>query len=200
MKLTDINTNNIKNEIIKKVLFSIPKNKYSEADCLIVFGCHLKPLLEERIKLTVDILRSKKIEKILLTGGIGVAGDFNEAEYMKEVLLKHGIKKENILIEDKSTTTEENIINSIEILKNNNLIENKKLILVSNQAHLRRIGMEFKKQLNNTKYVVIYEYPSTSLISFENILKNNELRALAINEIKKIISFIDIGIIDNENI
>ena len=106
MKLTDIDTNNISNEIIKKVLFNTPKNEYLEADCLIVFGCHLKPLLDERIKTVLEILKVKKVDKILLTGGIGVAGDFNESEYMKEVLLKNNVKEEIILIEDKSTTTE----------------------------------------------------------------------------------------------
>ncbi len=200
MKLTDIDTNNISNEIIKKVLFNTPKNKYLEADCLIVFGCHLKPLLDERIKTVLEILKVKKVDKILLTGGIGVAGDFNESEYMKEVLLKNNVKEEIILIEDKSTTTEENIINSIEILKNNNLIENKTIILVSNQAHLKRIGMELKKQLKDNKFEIIYEYPSSSLTSFENFEKNNELRVRAVNEIKKIRKFIDMGIVDDENI
>lgn len=200
MKLTDIDTNNISNEIIKKVLFNTPKNEYLEADCLIVFGCHLKPLLDERIKTVLEILKVKKVDKILLTGGIGVAGDFNESEYMKEVLLKNNIKEEIILIEDKSTTTEENIINSIEILKNNNLIENKTIILVSNQAHLKRIGMELKKQLKDNKFEIIYEYPSSSLTSFENFEKNNELRVRAVNEIKKIRKFIDMGIVDDENI
>lgn len=200
MKLTDIDINNISNEIIKKVLFNTPKNEYLEADCLIVFGCHLKPLLDERIKTVLEILKVKKVDKILLTGGIGVAGDFNESEYMKEVLLKNNVKEEIILIEDKSTTTEENIINSIEILKNNNLIENKTIILVSNQAHLKRIGMELKKQLKDNKFEIIYEYPSSSLTSFENFEKNNELRVRAVNEIKKIRKFIDMGIVDDENI
>ena len=200
MKLTDIDTNNISNEIIKKVLFNTPKNEYLEADCLIVFGFYLKPLLDERIKTVLEILKVKKVDKILLTGGIGVAGDFNESEYMKEVLLKNNVKEEIILIEDKSTTTEENIINSIEILKNNNLIENKTIILVSNQAHLKRIGMELKKQLKDNKFEIIYEYPSSSLTSFENFEKNNELRVRAVNEIKKIRKFIDMGIVDDENI
>lgn len=119
---------------------------------------------------------------------------------MKEVLLKNNVKEEIILIEDKSTTTEENIINSIEILKNNNLIENKTIILVSNQAHLKRIGMELKKQLKDNKFEIIYEYPSSSLTSFENFEKNNELRVRAVNEIKKIRKFIDMGIVDDENI
>lgn len=176
-----------------------PQNNYEEADCMIVFGCHLKPLLDERINLAINILKNKKIDKIILTGGVGVNGNFNESEYMKKVLLENGISKESILIENESTTTEENIINSIKILEDQNLIQNQKLVLVSNEAHLRRIGMEFKKQLNGVNYEIIYEYPTSSLISFENVVKNNELKAMSINEIKKIIRFINLGIINDES-
>lgn len=198
MFLTNIDIENINDEIIKQVLFSTSTVEYSEADCLIVFGCHIKALLDERIKLAINILHTKKIGKIIITGGIGVHGDFNESEYMKEVLLNNGISEDMILVEDKSTTTEENITNSIEILKQDDLIENKRIVLVSNQAHLRRIGMEFKKQLKDVNFEIIYEYPQTSLISLENVLKNNELKLMATNEVKKIIKFIKQDIIDDE--
>jgi len=60
--------------------------------------------------------------------------------------------------------------------------------------------MEFKKQLGNKKIEIIYEYPNASLISFENIIKDSDLRTIAVNEIKKIIRFINMGIVDDENI
>lgn len=198
--LTDIDTGNITKEIIKTVLFSNIKTEYNSADCLIVFGCHIKELIDERINLALDILKNKKVEKILLTGGIGVHGDFNESEYMKNVLLNHGIDNNIILVDDESTTTEENVENSIEILKNNNLIENKRLVLVSNAAHLKRIGMELKKGLKDINFEIIYEYPNASLISFENVIKNKALNIMAINEVKKIINFIKNGIIDDESL
>ena len=198
MYLTDINTRNIDDEIIRRVLFSSVTVEYLEADCLILFGCHIKLLLDERISLAINILHRKKISKIIITGGVGVHGDFNEAEYMKEKLLDNGISEEMILVENKSTTTEENIINSIKILRKNNLIDNKNIVLVSNQAHLRRIGMELKKQLNGKNVEIIYEYPHTSIISFENILKSDEYKLMAINEVKKIIRFIREVIIDDE--
>ncbi len=200
MRLTEINTQNITDDIIKKVLFSIIKSKFLEADCLIIFGCHLKPLLDERLECAIKILKSKKIDTILLTGGIGVNGNFNESEYMKKALLNFGIAENKILVDDKSTTTEENIVNSIQILRDNNLINNKKIVLVSNQAHLRRIGMELKKQLGGDKFDIIYEYPENSIISFDNVKNDNDLRNLATNEVKKIIRFIEQGIVDDEEI
>lgn len=200
MKLTEIHTENITNEIIKTVLFNTPKTYYQEAGCLIIFGCHIKELLTERLNHAIKILKTKKIKKVLLTGGIGVNGNFNESKYMKDILLKNGIEEDKILIEDKSTTTEENIINSIEILKNNNLIENKTIIVLSSQAHLRRIKMELEKQLKDYDYKLIYEYPKVSLISYENIINNNELRNLVVNQIKKMITLIKKGNIDDEEI
>jgi len=200
MRLTEINTQNITDDIIKKVLFSTIKSEFLEADCLIIFGCHLKPLLDERLECAIKILKSKKIDTILLTGGIGVNGNFNESEYMKKALLNFGIAENKILVDDRSTTTEENIVNSIQILRNTNLINNKKIVLVSNQAHLRRIGMELKKQLNGDKFDIIYEYPENSIISFDNVKNDNDLRNLATNEVKKIIRFIEQGIVDDEEI
>lgn len=200
MRLTEINTQNITDDIIKKVLFSTIKSKFLEADCLIIFGCHLKPLLDERLDCAIKILKSKKVDTILLTGGIGVNGNFNESEYMKKALLNFGIAENKILVDDKSTTTEENIVNSIQILRDNNLINNKKIVLVSNQAHLRRISMELKKQLGGDKFDIIYEYPENSIISFDNVKNDNDLRNLATNEVKKIIRFIEQGIVDDEEI
>lgn len=187
MRLTEINTQNITDDIIKKVLFSTIRSEFLEADCLIIFGCHLKPLLDERLECAIKILKSKKIDTILLTGGIGVNGNFNESEYMKKTLLNFGIAENKILVDDRSTTTEENIVNYIQILRDTNLINNKKIVLVSNQAHLRRIGMELKKQLDGDKFDLIYEYPENSIISFNNVKNDNNLRNLVTNEVKKII-------------
>lgn len=126
MMLTDIDIEKIDDDLIKRILFSVPKSNYEEADILITFGCHLKELLDERIDHTIYLLKNKKIDKIILTGGIGVNDDFNESEYMLDKLLNNGINQDKIIMEDKSTTTKENIINTIEILKNNNLLNSKK--------------------------------------------------------------------------
>lgn len=68
-----------------------------------------------------------------------------------------------------------------------------------NQAHLRRIGMELKKQLAGDKFELIYEYLENSIISF-NVKNDNGLRNLVTNEVKKIIRFIEQGVVDDEEI
>lgn len=200
MLITEINQENITNETIKRVLFATKPQDFQEADCLIIFGCHIKPLLDERLSKAIELLKTNNINKVLVTGGVGVNGDFNESEYMKEHLLEIGVKESDILIEDKSTTTEENITNFIKILKANNLLTNKTIILVSNQIHFRRIGMELKKQLQGYNCHLIYQFKEDSLVSFDKVITDNTLRELAINEIKKIIRFVQTGLIDDEKI
>lgn len=200
MMLTDIDLNNITDEIIKNVLFRIPKSDYQDADVLVVFGCHLKFAIDERINYALEVLKSKKINKVILTGGTGVQGDFNEAEYMLNVLLDNGINRDMVIMDEKSTTTEENVQNTIELLKSNNLLTNKKIILLSHEPHLKRIGMKFNHQLKNDSFTIIYEYPKISLVTYDQVIKNSELRILAENEINKIVRFISEGLIDDEEI
>lgn len=200
MKITEIDTNNITKDIIKRVLFNIPKSEYDYADYAIVFGCHLKPLLDERIKCAIDILKTKKINKVILSGGVGVYGDFDESKYMMKRILNEGIDIDKILTESESSNTEDNIENSLKILEKNNLKNGQKIVLVSNEGHLRKIGMEIKKKLSDFDIEIIYEYPSVSVVSFDNIKDDANYLKIATDQIKKIIYLINEGIIDDEEI
>lgn len=200
MKLSEINNQYITDDMIEMVLYHTPKLEWKECDCLIIFGCHIKQLLDERINCAIEILRTKEVKSVLLTGGIGSKGDFNEAQYMKEKLIMEGIPKNKIMIEDQSKTTKENVVNSIGILKKNNLFQDKKIVVVSNQAHLRRIHLEFKKYIKNEHRHLLYEYPKQELVSFENVQKDYKLRDLAEKQVIKIVDYIREGKLPDEDI
>ena len=199
MKLSEINNQYITDDMIEMVLYHTPKLEWNECDCLIIFGCHIKRLLDDRINCAIEILRTKKVEFVLLTGGIGSKGDFNEAQYMKEKLIMEGIPKNKIMIEDQSKTTKENVVNSIEILKKNNLFQDKKIVVVSNQAHLRRIHLEFKKYIKNEHCHLLYEYPKQELVFFENVQKDYKLQDLAKKQVIKIVDYIKEGKLPDED-
>ena len=57
-----------------------------------------------------------------------------------------------------------------------------------------------KKQLKDYNVKIIYEYPEESIISFDKIKNNVELRMMLTNEVKKLVSFIGREIIDDEEI
>ena len=193
MKLSKINPNNLNNELIKKIFFSIPKEKYDNIDFIIIYGCHNKELLDERLIHALSIIKSKKYNKIVLTGGIGVNGDFNESEYMYNYLIKNKVSNENIIIENKSTTTEENNLNVISMLNLNTIKTKTSIVLVTQEVHMLRIMLHLNKVINNSNIKFYYDYVENSVVSYENVINNKELLKLIKKQFEKTVYFIKEG-------
>ena len=105
--------------------------------CGLIGGEKLSKLLSDRVDKAIEIYsRCKNKPVIIPSGGKGEDEKLSEAEAMKNYLLEHGIPEEHILLEDKSATTRENLINS------KNLIDvregKKKTALVSSNYHIYR--------------------------------------------------------------
>lgn len=182
MKLSEIDENNITDEIIGDVLFNVFKTPYEEVDVLIVFGCHIKALLDERLNHALSILNSKKVHKIIISGGVGEKGDFNESDYMLS-FFKNNWVTDNIIVEDKSKNSEENVLNCIDILRNENLLD-KRILLVSNEFHMRKLSGMFKGV--STDLDLLYDYPEHSAFSFDVLISNDALRNIAVEQVIKI--------------
>jgi len=88
--------------------------------------------------------------KILFTGkhasfmkGI----ELSEAETAAEFAMEQGVSEEGIILEMESENTPENVINGLRILKAIDFLP-KKIILVTNQHHMRRSYYSFKAALD----------------------------------------------------
>ena len=193
MKLSKINPDRIDSNLIKKIFFNIPKEEYDYADYIICYGCHIKPLLDERLNHLLSIIKNKKYNKIVLTGGVGVNGDFNESEYMFNYLINNGINKDNIIIENISTTTEENNLNILELLELNSINKKTNIVLVTQEVHMMRIMLHWKKIINNPSINFYYDYVDKTNITYENVINSPELLSIVNNQVKKIIEFIKNG-------
>lgn len=193
MKLSQIVPNKIDNNLLKKIFFSINKEKYDNADYIIVYGCHIKSLLDERLIHVLSIVENKKYSKIVLTGGIGVNGDFNESEYMRDYLIEKGIDEGRIIIENKSTTTEENNLNVLKMLSLNSIQQKTNIVLVTQEVHMTRIILHWKKIINNKNIKFYYDYVDKSTISYEKVINNSYLLKLLQKQAEKTIKFIKEG-------
>lgn len=193
MKLSQIVPNKIDNNLLKKIFFSINKEKYDNADYIIVYGCHIKSLLDERLIHVLSIVENKKYGKIVLTGGIGVNGDFNESEYMRDYLIEKGIDEGRIIIENKSTTTEENNLNVLKMLSLNSIQQKTNIVLVTQEVHMMRIILHWKKIINNKNIKFYYDYVDKSTISYEKVINNSYLLKLLQKQAEKTIKFIKDG-------
>ena len=138
MKLTQIDHNKLDDDLIKRIFFNVKKEKYEYADYIVIYGCHKKVLLDERLKYALKVINNNDYGSILITGGVGVYGDFNESEYMKKYLIENGIDENKIIVEDESTTTEENNLNIMSMLKLNEIDKNTNIVLITHEFHMLR--------------------------------------------------------------
>ena len=103
--------------MIHSALHTPPQNTTA-----VVLGCSVKGtkpsrILEERIDAAYDYLSVNKDAVCILSGGRGPGEDITEAQCMYEVLTKRGISENRLILEERSTTTEENLKYTGEILK-----------------------------------------------------------------------------------
>ncbi|MFA6850461.1 MAG: YdcF family protein [Selenomonadaceae bacterium] len=126
----------------------LPKDK--NCDYIIIHGAGLidgkqvSPLLAGRIDKAIEVFkRSGQTAIIVASGGQGHDEKISEAQAMKNYLLEHGISPDHIILEDKSTTTLENMQFSKQIL--DKLKPNYQTIFVTNDYHVFRTGTYARK-------------------------------------------------------
>ena len=127
---------------------SIHKKIAYDKDYVVILGCQIKkdgtltPLLKGRVDRAIKF-RNEQLEKngkdliFVPTGGKGSDEIISEASAMKNYLIKEGILKNNILVEDKAKNTDENIKFSNKLINN----KNAKIIFSTNNYHVFRAGL-----------------------------------------------------------
>ena len=143
---------------------------------MIVLGARLygdvpSPALHERLKVAEKYLQDDTDLKVIVSGGQGPDEYISEAEAMEKYLINKGIDKNRIVIEDKSTSTFENIRNSLNIIKEVDDLENPRVLLVTNKFHV--LGPSHYNRLGSKAYGLPAEIPPTIVIPqyIENTLR-----------------------------
>ncbi len=122
--------------------------KKATCDYIIIHGSGLlggnrvSPLLAGRIDKAIDLyhLGGKKA-KLIASGGKGEDEIVSEAEAMQKYLLEKSVPYEDIIIEDKSTTTFENIIFSKKIIENRQEGKKYYCLFVTSDYHVLRTSL-----------------------------------------------------------
>ncbi len=112
----------------------------TQADAAIVLGAavwgnQVSPVFRERINHAVDLYRQGKVRKIIFTGGQGNSNEPTEASAARAYAMQNGTGGQDILIEQRSHTTFENLVNAKQVADANAL---KKVLIVSDPLHMRR--------------------------------------------------------------
>ena len=125
-------------EEITKLLFCC--DEPCPADVAMVFGAANELDLGRRTKRGVELYRSGLVPRLLVTGGGVLARMRPEAKRMAQIARELGVPPRDLLVEDRSVNTFENIDFSIALLDRHGLLEHlASVILVSSEWHMRRV-------------------------------------------------------------
>ncbi|MCH5347823.1 MAG: YdcF family protein [Oscillospiraceae bacterium] len=115
---------------------------------VIVLGCRVKGdvpslMLYRRINAAYEYLEKNPGTVCIASGGQGGDELISEAECIKNVLVERGISPDRIIMEDKSTSTDENIRFSMEKMEENGISGG--AVIVTNDYHQLRAKMICQK-------------------------------------------------------
>jgi uncharacterized SAM-binding protein YcdF (DUF218 family) len=100
-----------------------------------VWGANVSPVFRERINHGIDLYRKGRVRKLIFTGGQGNPGEPTESSAARDYALQLGIPAGDILIEEKSHTTYENIRYAKQLTDAHGL---RKVLIVSDPLHMKR--------------------------------------------------------------
>ena len=140
-------------------------------------GKEVSKLLADRIDKAIEVYQKDPTPPILIpSGGKGDDEDISEAEAMEKYLVEHGIPKENIIKEDRSMTTRENLLFSKKIICQRG--GSPYVALVTSNYHVyRALSLCESIDLECTgigSHVALYYWPSALIREFAAIMSSKK--------------------------
>ena len=131
-------------------------NPPTKETTVIVLGCQVKEtgpsrMLRERLDAAYEYLTENPDAKCILSGGKGVDEPESEAMCMYKYLTARGIDEKRLYIEDKSTSTKENLMFSKELIEREGLPQ--AVTIITSEFHQYRAN-EIAKSLDMESYSV----------------------------------------------
>lgn len=117
--------------------YIVPSKEAPESDAILVLGAYVFPngrvsdILNDRLKVALEVYDQSKTPKILVSGDHGQV-KYDEVNAMKNYMLNHHIKDEDIFMDHAGFSTYESIYRAKEIFKV------KKVVIVTQEYHLKR--------------------------------------------------------------
>lgn len=129
------------------------KDQKCKADAAIILGAAtyngtMSPVYRERVNHGIILYKEGYVEKLIVTGGMGNGNFESDAKTAKQYAISQGVPEVDILTEETSTITQENLENAKVIMEEYGYVT---AILVSDPLHMRR-SMLLAKDAGITAY------------------------------------------------
>jgi uncharacterized SAM-binding protein YcdF (DUF218 family) len=126
----------------------------------------------DRVLHTIQLYKSGKIKKIIISGGSGLLlGDtISEAEELAKVFLLCGVPEQDLILEKKSVNTRENALLTKELIDQKNMKGS--YLLITSAFHMRRASLCFNKVGLKTDVFPVDFYTEQRRFSPDMLLPN----------------------------
>lgn len=133
--------------LLGAVLYGAYDHIAGDPQVMIVLGCRVMPggepsiLLQDRLDTALEYLRDHPEMRVVVSGGQGDNEPDTEARVMADFFIQNGVEKDNILLEDQSHNTSQNLRYSMALLEEEGVDCSGGVLVVSNGFHLTRARM-----------------------------------------------------------
>jgi uncharacterized SAM-binding protein YcdF (DUF218 family) len=129
--------------VVGLIFSNADADNYSEVDYVMILGGGVKggevaKSLQFRLDEGIKFLNEHPHLDVIVSGGKGFGETISEGEAMESYLIANGIKKENIIVETKATSTMENFKYTKQILEAQTGRSDYKLMVVTSDFHMAR--------------------------------------------------------------
>jgi uncharacterized SAM-binding protein YcdF (DUF218 family) len=175
---------------IKKITdYIFLRSDPQKADLALVLGTRH----QEAINKIFELYSNGLVSKILVSGGINRVTGENEALEMSNKLIGLGVKKDDLILENKSTNSLENILFSKQVIDEKiGFNKIKKIIAVVKHYHSRRALMTLKKHFPKAVKLMPVTYEVYGF-TIDNWFKNKVGKEKVLSEWNKIPKYLAKG-------
>lgn len=145
-------------------------NVEGDPQIMVILGCQVKPwgpsiLLQDRLDKALDYLADHPDMTVVVSGGQGPDEHVTEAFAMAEYLMVNGVPAENIILEEQSHNTWQNLNCSLELLAELGYDTDTDMVVVSNGFHLTRVRMLWSRICGDDSNLSTLAAPSSHVPS-----------------------------------
>ncbi len=140
MYISEIGKAELTDSLIDAVLFEGLEDRGENADCIVVLGSFKAS--EYRVPVAVSAYREGRAPKLMFCGGKPrdfEEGRMSEADHMLRTALEMGVRREDVILENESLNTVENVLGALFMLQREFCINRiGRVLLVTTAYHMRR--------------------------------------------------------------
>ncbi len=150
---------------------------------------------KESVEKAVELYKNGSIPKIIFSGGVNKKTGIIESEAMTEEAIKLGVPRNDVLIENKSTNTLENVLFSLEVIDKKLGLKNIKIITaIVKNYHARRVLMTLRKHVPSYIQFKVAAYTSNYYpFTKENWTESDLGKEKVLEEVEKIKTYLAKG-------